>query len=84
MDRHTAEEALGLIRVDYEQLPYVLTVEDALKEGAPRIHPEGNLDKQVLQVRDRQRRGRLSPGGFRLRRRLYQPSITTTPSSSAA
>ena len=48
VDRHTAEDALRLIRVDYEQLPFVLTVEDALKEGAPRIHPEGNVDKQVL------------------------------------
>src|SRR3990170_1483749 len=30
VDRHTAEEALGLIRVDYEPLPFVLTVEDAM------------------------------------------------------
>ena len=46
MDRHTAEDALGLIRVDYEELPYVLTVADALKPGAPQLHPEGNMDPQ--------------------------------------
>jgi CO/xanthine dehydrogenase Mo-binding subunit len=48
VDRHTAEEALRLIKVDYEELPPVLTVQDAMKEGAPKIHPEGNVDKQVL------------------------------------
>lgn len=48
VDRHTAEDALELIKVDYEQLPYVLTVEEALKEGAPQLHPEGNLEKDVL------------------------------------
>src|SRR5271163_1889933 len=34
-DRHTAEEALGLIEVDYEVLPPVMTVEEAMKPGAP-------------------------------------------------
>ena len=48
VDRHTAEEALGLIRVDYEELPHVLTIEDALKEGAPKVFPEGNVEKEVL------------------------------------
>ncbi|MFC1905342.1 xanthine dehydrogenase family protein molybdopterin-binding subunit [Chloroflexota bacterium] len=33
-----AEEALDLIDVEYELLPTILTVEEALKEGAPRIH----------------------------------------------
>src|SRR6185295_3009998 len=43
VDRHTAEEALQLIVVDYEPLPFVLDPEDALKAGAPQIWPEGNL-----------------------------------------
>ena len=43
VDRHTAEEALQLIAVDYEPLPFVLDPEDALKPGAPQIWPEGNL-----------------------------------------
>ncbi|MBF7084462.1 molybdopterin-dependent oxidoreductase [Desulfallas sp. Bu1-1] len=38
-----AEQALELIEVDYEPLPGVFTVEDALKPGAPKIHPNGNL-----------------------------------------
>ena len=43
VDRHTAEEALRLIEVDYEVLPFVLNEEDALKPGAPEIHPGGNF-----------------------------------------
>ena len=43
VDRHVAEEALHLIVVDYEVLPFVLDPEDALKPGAPQIWPEGNL-----------------------------------------
>lgn len=43
VNRHIAEEALLLIQVEYEQLPFVLDHEDALKAGAPQIWPEGNL-----------------------------------------
>src|SRR5712671_4956454 len=43
IDRHTAEEALQLIAVDYEPLPFVLDPEEALKPDAPQIWPEGNL-----------------------------------------
>ena len=43
VDRHTAEEALQLITVEYEPLPFVLDPEEALKPGAPQIWPEGNL-----------------------------------------
>src|SRR4051794_15159270 len=43
IDRHTAEEALQLIAVDYEVLPFVLDHEEALKPGAPKIWPEGNI-----------------------------------------
>jgi xanthine dehydrogenase molybdenum-binding subunit len=35
-----AKEAVSLIRVEYEDLPEVLTVEEALREGAPLIHEE--------------------------------------------
>ena len=38
-----AEDALRLIEVEYERLPFVLDPEEALKPGAPRVHPEGNL-----------------------------------------
>jgi len=43
VDRHTAEDALHLITVDYEPLPFVLDPEDALKPDAVKIWPEGNL-----------------------------------------
>jgi CO/xanthine dehydrogenase Mo-binding subunit len=33
-----AEEALSLIKVDYEELPAVFDPEEAMKEGAPKIH----------------------------------------------
>lgn len=35
-----AEEALRLIRVEYEELPSVFDPEDALREGAPILHPD--------------------------------------------
>lgn len=43
VNRHVAEEALTLIAVDYEVLPFVLEQEAALKPDAPQIWPEGNL-----------------------------------------
>jgi len=42
-DRHIAEDALQLVNVEYEVLPFVLDHEDALKADAPKIWPEGNL-----------------------------------------
>jgi CO/xanthine dehydrogenase Mo-binding subunit len=42
-DRHIAEEAMRLIEVDYEVLPFVLDPEEALKPGAVEIQPGGNL-----------------------------------------
>ncbi len=41
--RHIAEQALALIQVDYELLPFVLEPEAALAAEAPQIWPEGNL-----------------------------------------
>ena len=38
VDRYVAEDALELIDVDYEPLPHVITVEDALRPGAPQLH----------------------------------------------
>ncbi|MDE2823028.1 MAG: xanthine dehydrogenase family protein molybdopterin-binding subunit, partial [Chloroflexota bacterium] len=37
---HIAEEALDLIKVDYEPLPAVVGIEDAIKDDAPIIHQE--------------------------------------------
>lgn len=38
IDEDTAEEALDLIKVDYEELPVVLTAQDALAPGAPPVN----------------------------------------------
>ncbi len=42
-DPYTAEDALDLINVTYQQLPAVFTPADALKSGAPSIHEGGNV-----------------------------------------
>lgn len=43
VDRHTAEAALKLIKVDYEPLPFVLDPEAAMKPDAPKVRAGGNL-----------------------------------------
>jgi CO/xanthine dehydrogenase Mo-binding subunit len=40
IDRETAAEALELIEVEYEELPAVFDPLEAMKPGAPQIHPE--------------------------------------------
>ncbi len=40
VDEETAERAVGLIDVEYEELPAVFDAETAMKDGAPLIHPE--------------------------------------------
>ncbi|MFH1821521.1 MAG: molybdopterin cofactor-binding domain-containing protein [Methanobacteriota archaeon] len=42
VDEDTAEEALELIDVDYEELPAVFDPEEAMEPGAPRIHEAKN------------------------------------------
>jgi CO/xanthine dehydrogenase Mo-binding subunit len=46
VDESVAEEAVKLIDVDYEELPAVYTVEEALSKGAPLVHEklEGRKD----------------------------------------
>ncbi len=50
-DNETAERALKLIKVEYEVLPAVFTVEEALAEGAPRLHDKyvGNVNTEIHQ-----------------------------------
>ncbi len=42
-DEEIAQDALELIDVEYELLPFVLDPEEALQPDAPKIHPDGNL-----------------------------------------
>ncbi|WP_372683117.1 molybdopterin cofactor-binding domain-containing protein [Desulfosarcina sp.] len=51
VDLETAEKAVELIKVAYEELPAVFTVEDAMAEGAPQLHEKfpGNVCAEVHQ-----------------------------------
>ncbi|NIO10431.1 MAG: molybdopterin-dependent oxidoreductase, partial [Deltaproteobacteria bacterium] len=40
VDKDVAEEAVGLIDVEYEELPAVFDPLDAIKQGAPVLHPD--------------------------------------------
>ena len=40
IDDETAQEAMRLIEIEYEELPYVLDSEEAMKPGIPAVHPE--------------------------------------------
>ncbi len=46
-DPELARRAAALIAVDYEVLPAVLDMEDALKPGAPHVHDFGNVLRHV-------------------------------------
>ncbi|RKY84067.1 xanthine dehydrogenase family protein molybdopterin-binding subunit [candidate division KSB1 bacterium] len=43
VDENTALDALDLIKVEYEELPFVVDPEEAMKPNAPKIHPQGNI-----------------------------------------
>lgn len=51
VDLDTALEAVSLIEVDYEELPCLMTIEEAMAEGAPLIHDDypGNVSAEVHQ-----------------------------------
>ncbi len=46
-----AQEAVATIKVDYEELPAVFDMSEAMKEGAPQVHDEypGNVNAEVHQ-----------------------------------
>ena len=78
VDRYIAEEALQLIDIDYEELPFVIDPEEALEPGAPRIWPEGNL---ALDFRNQARPSGGTSGdpeaGFRAADRVFEDRYTT-------
>ena len=45
-DEVAAMRAVRAIRVEYEELPFVLDVQDAMKDGAPRLHDQ--FDHNIL------------------------------------
>ena len=44
-----ATDALAALRVDYEPLPAVATMDDALRPDGPRVHPDGNVAARFTQ-----------------------------------
>ena len=62
-DIDTAGDALKLIKAEYEQLPFVLDVEQAVLPGAPQVLPSGNILKGELdQPGDLYKRGDVHKG----------------------
>jgi CO/xanthine dehydrogenase Mo-binding subunit len=59
VDEQIAEDALELIKIDYEILPFVLDAEEAAKPGASRIYPDGNVIREKI---DTLVRGNLEEG----------------------
>lgn len=49
INEHIAEEALELIEVEYEELPFIIDPEEAMKPGAPQISDfaKGNIGKHM-------------------------------------
>ncbi|OGW13942.1 MAG: hypothetical protein A3G93_00145 [Nitrospinae bacterium RIFCSPLOWO2_12_FULL_45_22] len=43
-----AEEALSLIEVEYEELPHVFDLEEAMKPDAPQVSPYGNVREPTI------------------------------------
>jgi CO/xanthine dehydrogenase Mo-binding subunit len=69
-----AEDALHLIDVTYEPLPFVMTAEEALADGAPKVHAEaeGNIGGEVQEYE----RGDLN-AGFRQADVIVERTFTT-------
>ncbi len=50
IDEETAQEAVDLIKVEWEPLPHILDAEQALLEGAPQLHDDkpGNVSVRIF------------------------------------
>src|SRR5437762_7755736 len=79
VNRHVAEEALRLIAVDYEPLPFVLDPEEALKPDAVKIWPEGNLSPTARNEFQPigQKRGSVDDG-FKASDRVFEERFSTS------
>jgi putative selenate reductase molybdopterin-binding subunit len=78
-DRQLAEDALQLIAVDYEILPFVLDHEEASQGDAVKIWPEGNvaLNNRNEPLPLTQRRGDLE-SGFAAADHVFEDRFTTS------
>ncbi|MEO5922439.1 MAG: xanthine dehydrogenase family protein molybdopterin-binding subunit [Bryobacteraceae bacterium] len=84
VNRHVAEEAMALIQVDYEVLPFVLDVDKAMEDGAPEIHPGGNLSPNNQRRREPQtyKRGDAAKGVAEADR-VFESSFTSSHHNNA-
>jgi CO/xanthine dehydrogenase Mo-binding subunit len=78
-NRHVAEQALRLINVEYENLPFVLDQEEALKPESVKIWPEGNIALNAKNQAEPEvyRRGSVEDG-FRTSDHVFEDRYTTT------
>src|SRR6266852_6245227 len=83
-NRHVAEEAMRLIDVDYEVLPFVLDPEEALRPGAVEIQPGGNLAPNGKGEREPEvyRRGNVDQG-LRAADRVFEDRYTSVHVNNA-
>ena len=83
-DPHTAEEALYLIEVEYERLPFVLDAEAALEPSATPIYPGGNLSPadDGKPEPERYRRGNVEDG-FRSSDLVFEDRYTSAHVNNA-
>lgn len=78
INRHVAEHALTLIKVDFETLPFVLETEEALEPDATKIWPEGNLalNRENKPEPNRSQRGSVEEA-FRTADHVFEDRYTT-------
>jgi CO/xanthine dehydrogenase Mo-binding subunit len=80
-----AREALALIKVDYEVLPHVIDVEDAMKDGAPILHDHLRTDGDPKSTKPTNVAKRIEfakgdvEAGFRKAEIVIERSYTTRP-----
>jgi xanthine dehydrogenase YagR molybdenum-binding subunit len=79
VDRHVAEDALELIDVDYEILPFVLDARSALEGDAPQVHDAGNVSANSPTV---SQRGSLEEG-FAAADHIVEASYSSAYSNNA-
>jgi len=84
INRHIAEDATHLIEVEYEVLPFLMDLEEALKPGAIEIHPGGNLSPNNQRQRQPNvyRRGSVADG-LKAADRVFEDKFTTVHHNNA-
>ena len=83
-NRHIAEDATHLIEVDYEVLPFLTDLEEALKPGAVPIHTGGNLslNNQRQPQPQTYKRGNVAEG-LKAADRVFEDNFTSAHHNNA-